>query len=81
VHLAQTIRSAWNKVSTDQNQVPVLSIMGGLAKSGAYLKLIEAKTSDLMECNFVTPTGDHLTGAPMAAALYPMGIEHLFKWS
>lgn len=80
-YLALTIRSAWQKVSDNQNQVPMVSIMGGLAKSGSYLKLIEGKTSELIKCNFVEPSGDHLIGAPMAASLYPNGVDHLFHWA
>lgn len=80
-YLALTIRSAWRKVSDDSNQVPIVSILGGLAKSGSYLKLIEAKTSELIKCTFVEPSGDHLIGAPMAASLYPNGVDRLFHWA
>jgi N-acetylglucosamine kinase-like BadF-type ATPase len=80
-YLAITIRSAWQKVSDNQNQVPIVSIMGGLAKSDFYLRLIEAKTNELIKCTFVEPSGDHLIGAPMAALLYPNGVDRLFHWA
>jgi N-acetylglucosamine kinase-like BadF-type ATPase len=79
-HLAKTIRAAWNKVSPLPEQTADLCIAGGLSRSTTYVRLIEACTRQLMPCTLVTAEGDHLVGAPRAAALHPTGVDPLLKW-
>jgi glucosamine kinase len=79
-HLARTIRAAWNKVSPLPDQTAELCVAGGLSKSSLYVRLIEASAREIVPCTLVTAAGDHLVGAPRAAALYPDGVDPLLKW-
>lgn len=79
-YLARTVKAAWNKVSDGSSVVPALSLLGGVAKSPFYAKAIQNQVLDLMQCDFVVPTGDHLAGAPVAGQLYPEGVSPLLKW-
>jgi glucosamine kinase len=79
-HLAQTIRAAWNKVSPLPEQTAELCVAGGLSRSTLYVQLIEASARAIVPCTLVTAEGDHLVGAPRAAAMHPEGVEPLLKW-
>jgi glucosamine kinase len=77
-YLAKTIESAWKKVDTDNQQLPAISIQGGLSKSSYYVSLITGKIK--MPFEYVAAEGDHLVGAPKAASMHPVDVEPLLKW-
>lgn len=78
-HLAQTVRSAWLKVNSDPLLTPTVAFLGGLSKSKRYIDLINSEISSLQQCDFIEAAGDHLSGAPIVAGLYPSGISPLLK--
>jgi N-acetylglucosamine kinase-like BadF-type ATPase len=78
-HLARTVRAAWFKVNSDPLVTPTLAFLGGLSKSKMYVELIKAEISTVQKCEFVEAAGDHLSGAPAVAELYPTGISPLLK--
>ena len=80
-HLAKTVLGVWRKVSQSDAEIPNVCIMGGPTRNQTYVDLIKRSISLLMECNFVIAKSDHLVGAPLAAELYPAGVDPLFKWS
>ena len=78
-HLAATIQAAWKKVNSGE-KVPSLSIQGGLSQSTFYVEIIKREVSKLLRFNYVTGDGDHLSGAPKAAAKYSTDVNPLLKW-
>jgi len=80
-YLGKTVLGVWRKVSKSDAEIPNVCIMGGPTRNQTYVDLIKRAVSSLIECNFVTPKSDHLVGAPLAAELYPGGVDPLFKWS
>jgi N-acetylglucosamine kinase-like BadF-type ATPase len=77
-HLAKTIGSAWKKVDAGDQQLPAISIQGGLSKSSYYVSLITDKIKVPFE--YVAVEGDHLVGAPNAASMHPVDVAPLLKW-
>lgn len=78
-HLAKTIISAWSKVNHGE-KVPSLTIQGGLSKSNFYVELIKNEVSRSLSFDYVSGDGDHLIGAPRAAAKYLSDVSPLLKW-
>jgi N-acetylglucosamine kinase-like BadF-type ATPase len=78
-YLAITIQAAWKKVNQGA-KVPALSIQGGLSKSAFYVGLIKNEVSKTISFDYVTGDGDHLAGAPKAAAKYVSDVSPLLKW-
>ena len=78
-HLAKTIISAWSKVNQGE-KLPSLTIQGGLSKSNFYVDLIKTEVSKSLSFDYVTGDGDHLIGAPRAAAKYLSDVSPLLKW-
>ena len=78
-YLAKTIISAWSKVNNEQ-KVPSLTVQGGLSKSNFYIELIKSEVSKLLSFDYVLGDGDHLIGAPRAAAKYLSDVSPLLKW-
>ena len=78
-HLTATISAAWSKVASD-GKVPALSIQGGLSKSSFYVELIKSEVMRTLNFDYVEGEGDHLTGAPKAAATYTSDVSPLLKW-
>lgn len=78
-HLAKTILSAWSKVNHGE-KVPSLTIQGGLSKSNFYVELIKNEVSRSLSFDYVAGDGDHLIGAPRAAAKYLSDVSPLLKW-
>lgn len=78
-HLARTVQAAWSKVNSDPLVKPTVAFLGGLSKSKIYVDLIKVEISTLQQSNFIEAAGDHLSGAPTIADLYPTGIPPLFK--
>lgn len=78
-HLARTVRAAWFKVNSDPSLTPTVAFLGGLSKSKMYIDLIKSEISLLQKCDFIEAAGDHLSGAPTVAELYPSGISPLLK--
>ncbi|MGA0113858.1 MAG: BadF/BadG/BcrA/BcrD ATPase family protein [Candidatus Nanopelagicaceae bacterium] len=79
IHLSATVIAAWSKVSKNIENKPTITFLGGLARSDFYTGLIQQEISKKLSCEFVSADGDHLKGAPLAAKLYPNGVEPLFK--
>lgn len=77
--LSKTVISAWNKVNEDAQITLQIAFLGGLSQSALYTGLIANEVQKQLVCNVVKPKGDHLVGAPLAAALYPKGAPPLFK--
>lgn len=77
--LSKTVISAWKKVNNDEQNTPAIAFLGGLSQSSLYTELIANEVQKQLACNVVKPKGDHLVGAPLAAALYPNGAPPLFK--
>lgn len=77
--LGATVIAAWSKVSTNTQQKPAITFLGGLSQSDYYTGLIRQEISKNLNCDYVVAESDHLTGAPLAAKLYPQGAEPLFK--
>lgn len=78
-YLASTVVAAWNKVSDSGPNRPTITFLGGLSQSNYYTSLIREQITEKLQCDFVAADSDHLTGAPLAAKLYPEGVERLFK--
>ena len=79
IELGKTVISAWKKVSDTDESKPEITFLGGLSQSPLYTGLIANEVQKQLACNVVKPKGDHLVGAPLAAALYPKGAPPLFK--
>ncbi len=77
--LSATVIASWSKVAESSEQRPVVTFLGGLSQSDFYTDLIRKEISKKLLCDFIGAESDHLTGAPLAAELYPKGIEPLFK--
>ena len=78
-YLSATVVAAWGKVSNNSESKPAITFLGGLAQSNFYTGLIQQEISKKLSCDLVSAEADHLTGAPLAAKLYPNGVEPLFK--
>ena len=78
-HLAMTIRAAWNKVRSG-DEIPFLSIQGGLSKSSIYVELIKESVKSYLAFEYMAGEGDHLLGAPRAAEKYSTDVSPLLKW-
>lgn len=78
-YLAKTIKSAWLKVSSNNDLTPEIAFLGGLSKNQGYVSQIQGNLSKNLDCNFVQPSGNHLDGAPLAAQLFPNGVDPLLK--
>ncbi len=77
--LGATVIAAWNKVSNNTQEKPSITFLGGLSRSDFYTGLIRQEISEKISYEYVKAESDHLTGAPLAAKLYPQGVEPLFK--
>ncbi|MEY4412698.1 MAG: hypothetical protein RL560_957, partial [Actinomycetota bacterium] len=56
------------------------TIQGGLSKSNFYVELIKTEVSKSLSFDYVMGDGDHLIGAPRAAAKYHSDVSPLLKW-
>lgn len=79
VYLGRTVCAAWDKVKEQNSSQPKIAFLGGLSKSDLYLKLIKTEINKSLDCEYVIAQSDHLTGAPLAAELFPNGAPPLFK--
>ncbi len=77
--LGATVIAAWSKVSDNTQEKPSITFLGGLSRSDFYTDLIRQEINQKLNCEYVKAESDHLTGAPLAAKLYPQGVEPLFK--
>jgi N-acetylglucosamine kinase-like BadF-type ATPase len=77
--LGATVVGAWSKVAESTEERPAITFLGGLSQSNFYTDLIRQEISKKLNCDYVVAESDHLTGAPLAAKLYPNGVEPLFK--
>lgn len=77
--LGKTVVAAWRKVSDSKQEIPEIAFLGGLSQSQLYTELIANEVQKQINCKVLPARGDHLIGAPLAANLYPNGVEPLFK--
>jgi N-acetylglucosamine kinase-like BadF-type ATPase len=77
--LGNTVIAAWDKVKDQSLDKPTITFLGGLSRSSLYVSLITQEIKKKLPSEFVSPISDHLTGAPLAADLYPNGVPPLFK--
>ncbi|MEN9516877.1 MAG: hypothetical protein RLZZ159_743 [Actinomycetota bacterium] len=77
--LGKTVVAAWRKVSDSEQEIPEIAFLGGLSQSQLYTELIANEVQKQINCKVVPARGDHLIGAPLAANLYPNGVEPLFR--
>jgi N-acetylglucosamine kinase-like BadF-type ATPase len=79
-YLGKTVAGVWQKVSSDNSQIPIVCIMGGPTRNQTYVDLIKSSINSQLQCSFTGAKSDHLIGAPLTAELYPAGVHPLFKW-
>lgn len=78
-YLGKTVCAAWDKVKEQDCPPPKIAFLGGLSKSDLYVTLIKTEINKSLDCDYVAAQSDHLTGAPLAAELFPNGAPPLFK--